>query len=81
MAAVTVTSKRMEVWGACRVWILKGISVAADGDYFETGFNTVDAAMPVSATNSAVGFTISSSQVVFQTGGAETLTSCVIVGT
>lgn len=81
MAAVTVTSKTMDVWGKSRVWILTGVAVAADGDTFETGFNTVLAVIPIANTNSAVGWTASGSSVLFQTGGAETLSSCVIIGT
>lgn len=81
MAAVTVGKRYDKVAGDLRVIILKPVTIAADTDTFETGLNTVLHVSATSNTNAAVGYTLSGSQVIFQTGGAETLTSCIIYGT
>lgn len=79
MAAVTVTNRVDSVIGSQRM-ITAVITIASDGDTFASGFHTVDSVTATSSTNNAIGATISSGTIAFQTGGAEANVYMQVVG-
>lgn len=69
MAAVTVNRTRTVVMGNKRV-VLADVSVAANGDTFNTKMKLLDSVSAESSTTGAVGVTKSGGTITFVTGGA-----------
>ena len=69
MAAVTVNRRRSVVMGNKRV-ILADVSIAANGDTFDTKLKIIDSASVDSSTTTAVGATKSGGVLTFAAGGA-----------
>jgi hypothetical protein len=79
MAAVTQDTSLYGVFGDLRYWVGQ-IDIANDADTQDVGFSQVLYASAVSATNAAIGATISSGVVTWQTGGAEANCQALIIG-
>jgi hypothetical protein len=69
MAAVTINRRRSAVFGNKRV-IMADISIAANGDTFDTKLKIIDSASVDSSTTGAIGATKAAGVLTFATGGA-----------
>lgn len=77
MAAVTVNRVRYAVMGNKRV-VLADVSIAANGDTFNTKLKLLDTVSCDSSTTGAVGATKAGGVVTFATGGA--LANVLVIG-
>lgn len=80
MAAATVNRSRTVVFGNKRV-VLADVSIAANGDTFNTKMKILDSASAESSTTGAVGITKSGGTLTFVTGGAIANILVVAIGT
>lgn len=80
MAAVTVNRVRYSVFGNKRI-VLADVSIAANGDTFNTKLKLLDTASCDSSTTGAVGATKSGGTLTFATGGALANVLVVAIGT
>ena len=71
MAAVTVTSRTDNVAGSLRC-ITALLTIAYDGDTWNTGLALITGVSFASPTNNAIGATVSGGTIAVQTGGTET---------
>ena len=81
MAAVTVNRRRAFISGNMRE-VVANVSVAADGDTFNTQLRRIEAvaATPSQSSATQVGCTISGGTIIFKVGGAEANVLVRVVG-
>lgn len=79
MAAVTITNRADNVLGNQRI-ITGIITIAADGDTFDSGLHIIQSVTATSSTNNGIGATVSAGTIAFQTGGAEANVYMQVVG-
>lgn len=80
MAAVTVDSQRLSVFGDL-VALTGQVDIAADADTWATNLGTILFVAATSETNNAIGATVSGGTITFQTGGAEANAKVFVLGT
>jgi hypothetical protein len=80
MAAVTVNRRRSIITGSKR-GILADVSVAANGDTFDTKLKIIDGVSADSSSTAAIGLTIAAGVITFVTAGAITHTQVIAHGT
>lgn len=79
MAAVTVDSEKNAVFGNYRA-IMAQVDIANDADTWDTNLSQIYFVGATSATNAAIGATLSGGTITFQTGGAESNVQVLVLG-
>lgn len=72
MAAATVNRERRVVQGSKRV-VLANVTIAANGDTYNTRLKVIDAYSVDATTNASCGATVAGGVMTFASGGALTM--------